>query len=164
MSDIEFEAIDGIAVGAVGPPGKRVFYLQVWAGGSMHSLKLEKQQVAALGAAITELLADVVVDETIALPAVTDPGAPDWVVGTMGLTGFDEATGRVTLVLDEFVREEDAPLGRRAQFGLTMAQLAALSVGCDEAVSGGRPPCPLCSRPMDPEGHVCPKTNGSSKH
>ncbi|HVF19362.1 MAG TPA: DUF3090 domain-containing protein [Mycobacteriales bacterium] len=27
-------------------------------------------------------------------------------------------------------------------------------------VAAGRPPCPLCGLPLDPEGHVCPRQNG----
>lgn len=27
-------------------------------------------------------------------------------------------------------------------------------------VSAGRPPCPFCSQPLDPEGHICPRANG----
>jgi uncharacterized repeat protein (TIGR03847 family) len=27
-------------------------------------------------------------------------------------------------------------------------------------VAAGRPPCPLCSLPLDPAGHVCPRQNG----
>lgn len=27
-------------------------------------------------------------------------------------------------------------------------------------VSAGRPPCPFCEGPLDPEGHVCPRANG----
>jgi uncharacterized repeat protein (TIGR03847 family) len=27
-------------------------------------------------------------------------------------------------------------------------------------ISAGRPPCPLCDEPLDPEGHICPRTNG----
>jgi len=27
-------------------------------------------------------------------------------------------------------------------------------------VAAGRPPCPLCGNPLDPEGHVCPRQNG----
>jgi uncharacterized repeat protein (TIGR03847 family) len=27
-------------------------------------------------------------------------------------------------------------------------------------VAAGRPPCPLCSLPLDPEGHICPRQNG----
>ena len=27
-------------------------------------------------------------------------------------------------------------------------------------VSAGRPPCPFCANPLDPDGHVCPRANG----
>jgi hypothetical protein len=30
----------------------------------------------------------------------------------------------------------------------------------EELVSSGRPPCPICGQPMDPDGHVCPRSNG----
>jgi uncharacterized repeat protein (TIGR03847 family) len=28
-------------------------------------------------------------------------------------------------------------------------------------VAAGRPPCPLCGQPLDPQGHLCPRRNGS---
>jgi uncharacterized repeat protein (TIGR03847 family) len=28
------------------------------------------------------------------------------------------------------------------------------------AVAGGRPPCPMCGQPLDPQGHLCPRRNG----
>jgi len=27
-------------------------------------------------------------------------------------------------------------------------------------VGAGRPPCPLCGQPLDPQGHICPRRNG----
>jgi uncharacterized repeat protein (TIGR03847 family) len=27
-------------------------------------------------------------------------------------------------------------------------------------VASGRPPCPLCGHPLDPQGHICPRRNG----
>ena len=27
-------------------------------------------------------------------------------------------------------------------------------------VRSGRPPCPLCGNPLDPQGHICPRRNG----
>ena len=27
-------------------------------------------------------------------------------------------------------------------------------------VGAGRPPCPLCGAPLDPQGHICPRRNG----
>ena len=29
-----------------------------------------------------------------------------------------------------------------------------------EVCMGGRPICPLCNQPIDPKGHICPRTNG----
>ncbi len=29
------------------------------------------------------------------------------------------------------------------------------------AVTAGRPPCPICGQPLDPQGHFCPRRNGS---
>ena len=29
-----------------------------------------------------------------------------------------------------------------------------------QVVSAGRPPCPLCGLPLNPEGHICPRRNG----
>ena len=30
----------------------------------------------------------------------------------------------------------------------------------ERVVAAGRPPCPLCGNPLDPQGHVCPRQNG----
>jgi uncharacterized repeat protein (TIGR03847 family) len=30
----------------------------------------------------------------------------------------------------------------------------------ERVVAAGRPPCPLCGLPLDPEGHICPRQNG----
>jgi uncharacterized repeat protein (TIGR03847 family) len=27
-------------------------------------------------------------------------------------------------------------------------------------IASGRPPCPLCGQPLDPQGHICPRRNG----
>ena len=27
-------------------------------------------------------------------------------------------------------------------------------------VAAGRPACPFCQQPIDPEGHICPRANG----
>ena len=45
----------------------------------------------------------------------------------------------------------------------TREQGRALSNSCADAVAGGRPDCMLCHRPIDPEGHMCPRANGYQK-
>ena len=161
--NFDVASVDAITVGAIGEPGSRVFYVQFWADGRIVSLKLEKQQVAALAAAINELLADLPPSAAPpAEPDLLDPGAPDWAVGTMAMTAFDESNGRAVLVMNELVPEDEE--GAVARLGLSAEQLAAMAVVGAAAVESGRPPCPLCGRPLDPMGHVCPKTNGSAAH
>ena len=55
---------------------------------------------------------------------------------------------------------DGAPKGAVARFGLTRGQAAALAMRGATLVATGRAACPLCGYPLDPRGHVCPKTNG----
>ena len=43
---------------------------------------------------------------------------------------------------------------------LTREQAAAFAIHATLLVEAGRPPCPLCSLPLAPAGHDCPRTNG----
>ena len=43
---------------------------------------------------------------------------------------------------------------------LTAEMARAFVQRAQRVVAAGRPPCPLCSLPLDPEGHVCPRQNG----
>jgi uncharacterized repeat protein (TIGR03847 family) len=43
---------------------------------------------------------------------------------------------------------------------LTPAAAAGFVERAGRVVSAGRPPCPLCGRPLDPQGHLCPRKNG----
>jgi uncharacterized repeat protein (TIGR03847 family) len=36
----------------------------------------------------------------------------------------------------------------------------AFAERAERVVSAGRPACPLCNLPLDPQGHVCPRQNG----
>ena len=44
-ASFELDAPDHFTAGAVGPPGQRVFYLQAREGGTLVTLKCEKEQV-----------------------------------------------------------------------------------------------------------------------
>jgi len=74
------------------------------------------------------------------------------------------------LIEPEEADEEGAPAPgpepdpAMARFRITRAQAAAFVERANELMKGGRPTCPVCSRPMDPEGHVCPRANGHVKH
>ena len=150
-----------VTVGAVGEPGSRTFYLQARQGDRLVTLKVEKQQVAALCELLAELLADL--PDPGPLPAAHDleePALADWVVGGVQLS-FDTAADRVVLLAEEALQagsaDDEGALGR---LSFTREQAAALIGRGEELVTSGRPACPLCGHPMDPDGHSCPKTNG----
>ncbi|MCB1017515.1 MAG: DUF3090 domain-containing protein [Acidimicrobiales bacterium] len=166
-SSFRFDDPDVFTAGAVGEPGHRTFFLQVAEGSQVVSLKCEKQQVAALAQYLAELLADLPpVAPALSPPALalSEPVLAEWVVGSMGVA-YDDADERFVLVIDELVAEEDEggepePTPGVARLRLTPAQVASFVPWAEELVGQGRPLCPLCGRPMDPEGHACPRTNG----
>ncbi len=50
--------------------------------------------------------------------------------------------------------------GARARFLITRVQAAAFVERARELMEAGRPECVLCALPIDPTGHVCPRSNG----
>ncbi len=174
MSDnpsFEIDSPDHFTAGAVGPPGQRVFYLQSRDAGRLITLKVEKEHVRALAEYLGGLLARV----------KTAPGAPRggteliepleaaWDVGSLAV-GYEESRDRVVVEASELIEPEEEegggpePEPAMARFRITRAQAAAFVERANELMKGGRPTCPVCSRPIDPEGHVCPRSNGHVKH
>lgn len=166
MSDeFEFDGVDRITVGAVGPPGRRTFYLQVRKGMQTLSLVVEKDHVISLAAGTEEIFkASGYPEESIVWDpdsmALEEPIEPAFRVGTLVL-GY--ADSRDLVLIECRAREDSSEPGleeQSARFWITRAQLEALS-GIGMAVAAqGRPACPLCRVPMDPEGHVCYASNG----
>ena len=157
-SSFEISEVDHLTTGAIGPPGQRVFYLQAGQGAQVVTLRLEKAQVAALVAYLAGMLSDMPPPGD--LPTTMDliePVVAEWVVASLGVS-YDEDVDRVIILAEELVEEGDEPA--RARISATREQVAALSMRGAEAVAAGRPPCPLCGQPLDPEGHTCPRLNG----
>jgi len=158
-SSFDLGDVDRLTVGTVGPPGQRIFYLQAGAGAQVVSLRLEKTQVAALVAYLAALLSDLPAPGD--LPAdmdLVEPVVAEWVVGALGVT-YDETTDRILVLAEEMVEEGDEG-GASARVLATREQVAALAAHGAEVVASGRPPCQLCGKPIDPEGHVCVRLNG----
>jgi uncharacterized repeat protein (TIGR03847 family) len=157
-TSFEMPEIDVLTTGTVGPPGQRVFYLQARHGEQVLSLRLEKTQVAALVTYLGALLADL--PPPADLPTdleLVEPVVPEWVVGSLGVS-YDEDIDRVVLLAEELVEEGEE--AAQARITTTREQIAALAGHGAEVVRSGRPPCPLCGQPLDPEGHVCVRLNG----
>lgn len=159
----EFTDPDLFTTGAVGPPGERVFFLQAREGGHLASLKLEKQQVAALADYLAEQLADAPDLESRPSLDLTlvEPAVPEWIVGPLGIA-YDDGVDRFILVAEELVDPPEDQGGSdpaTARFRLRRDQVAAFVDRARTVVEGGRPPCILCGQPVDPSGHACPRSN-----
>jgi uncharacterized repeat protein (TIGR03847 family) len=184
-----YDKPDRFVAGTVGQPGQRTFFLQATAAGRTTSVAPEKTQVEALAERIDELLDEVVrrTSGSAPVPAVAPaeladtaplevPVEEEFRVGTMALA-WDGAEERMILEAQALVEigadsdddleeaeelllqdDENGPPLLRVR--LTGAQARSFAKRALDVVSAGRPPCPLCSLPLDPEGHVCPRQNG----
>ncbi|MGH3321876.1 MAG: DUF3090 domain-containing protein [Streptosporangiaceae bacterium] len=184
----QYDPPDRFVAGAVGEPGERTFFLQAMGAGRVTSVGLEKFQVAALAERLDELLDEVLRQSggkahvpAVAPSELTDerpldqPILEEFRVGTMALA-WDEEHERIVIEAqaagdeeDEEEEEETEPLSDATEgpdvlrVHVTPAVARAFAHRAMEVVSAGRPPCPLCGLPLDPEGHICPRQNGHAR-
>ncbi|WP_431963155.1 DUF3090 domain-containing protein [Actinacidiphila sp. bgisy160] len=184
-----YDKPERFVAGTVGQPGQRTFFLQASAAGRTTSVALEKTQVEALAERIDELLDEVVrrTGGAAPVPAVAPtelldnrplevPVEEEFRVGTMALA-WDGAEERMILeaqalveieaededdleAAEEMLLQDDENGPPLLRVRLTGAQARSFAKRALDVVAAGRPPCPLCSLPLDPEGHVCPRQNG----
>jgi uncharacterized repeat protein (TIGR03847 family) len=55
---------------------------------------------------------------------------------------------------------EAADEGEVLEVHLTPAHARAFAKRAGNVVAAGRPSCPFCGNPLDPQGHICPRANG----
>ena len=169
MSDeYDFDAPDLCTVGVVGEVGQRLFLFYCRQGLNETTVKVEKQQVAVLASYLGRIVREL--GRPGHLPEDLDFYGTEefeWVVGTIGVS-YDEDLDRIVIVLEEVgVDEEDddeddevEDNGRVLRVALSREQAAGFAIHATTLVEAGRPPCPLCALPLDPAGHICPRTNG----
>jgi len=172
-----FRTPDRFIAGTVGEPGSRTFYLQAVHDKRVVSVMCEKQQVAVLAERISALLTEVNRRFGTPLPPESDvidlsplvmPVDAEFRVGTMGLGWDAEAQSVVVELLavsdtayDASVILDDAEEGPDAvRVFLSPESAQEFAARSSRVISAGRPPCPLCDEPLDPEGHLCVRTNG----
>jgi uncharacterized repeat protein (TIGR03847 family) len=177
-----YDPPDRFVAGTVGEPGSRTFFLQARSGPRVTSVALEKEQVALLAERLEELLDEIVrrTGGATTVPAAPPPDSADnapldqpileeFRVGSLALA-WDESRGRIVIEAGAVTDAEDpaeplsddptaeAPDALRVR--LTGKQARAFAARAQAVVAAGRPPCPLCELPLDPEGHICPRQNG----
>jgi uncharacterized repeat protein (TIGR03847 family) len=164
--------------GTVGQPGDRTFYLQASdEAGRTVSVALEKSQVQVLAERMDELLDEIANRATVVVPPEADiddlepltaPVDEEFRVAAMGLAwdGDEDAVVVEAVAAGDEPVEEDAILSDSDEgpdalrVVITPAAARAFVARARRVVAAGRPACPLCSLPLDPAGHVCPRQNG----
>lgn len=174
-SEIDINPVVHITADAIGKPGQRVFYIQAWQSETQAiTLILEKPQVQTLVLGIEQFLAEIQQkfpdlveassEYTEEKMVIVPPVDPLFRAGELGLA-YDADLDKMVLVARELLAEgmepEEASLVR---FWCTRSQLRTLAAWGLTVVNRGRPICPQCNEPMDPEGHFCPKKNGHNRH
>ena len=174
---IELDSIDALGTGAVGEPGQRAFYIQARSESAQLTVLVEKEQVALLATeavAFLDRIADQYPEDLITLPEAVaelrEPTVPLFRARMIGL-GFDPERELVLIELrehseddDEEEAEDDEPAaeheeGYIARIYATRPQVRAMAAHGAGVVAAGRPLCELCSQPLDPAGHRCPRWN-----
>ena len=168
--EVDLRPVTHITTDAIGPPGKRVFYIQGYKGQRTITLIVEKFQIQTLAIGLEQFLAEI----HSKFPDLTDasgdyieanmhinlPVDPLFRVGELAL-GYETEADLVVLVAREVVAEgQDEEDVNVVRYWCTRSQIRAMAHWGLEIASRGRPICPQCGEPMDPEGHLCPKRNG----
>jgi len=175
----EFDHVDVLTTGAVGVPGRRTFYLQARAGTRAVTVRCEKQQAAAISQYLRRALKHLPVPEGQPprnVMNLTEPIDEAFVLGAVALE-FNRSGDHFVLHLREFAAPDDElddddiddeatsfepdddETGSRVRITLNRAQAMAFCEHTDRVVSAGRPDCVYCERPVDPDGHFCPRMN-----
>jgi uncharacterized repeat protein (TIGR03847 family) len=170
QNEIDIHPVTHITTDAIGQPGKRVFYIQGWQNERTITLIVEKVQIQSLAVGLEQFLEEIK-GKFPDLPEasseyseenmrINPPVDPLFRVGEVGL-GYDADSDLVVLVAKELVPEgtqpEDASVVR---FWCTRDQMRAMCHWGLQVAAQGRPVCPQCGQPIDPQGHFCPKRNG----
>lgn len=170
------DPVERFVVGTVGMPGERTFYIQARTGPQVTSVVMEKQQVATLAERVSEIMADVAERFSLELPEAGPvdldpldvPLIEEFRVGAIAF-GWDPATEQMLFELHastgepdldptEIADDEDGPPMLRIR--ATLRQVVDFVARAQKVVAAGRPPCPFCQQPLDPRGHICPRSNG----
>jgi uncharacterized repeat protein (TIGR03847 family) len=144
--------------------------LQGWQNERVITLLIEKIQIQSLAMGLEEFLKEVN-DRYPGVPEAIDaydetkmhihpPVDPVFRVGEIGL-GYDADRDLICLIAREILSGEMQPDDASVvRFWVTRSQIRTMTRWGMDLASHGRPICPQCGEPMEPEGHFCPKKNG----
>lgn len=176
-AQIELNPADWLTAGTVGVPGRRVFMLQASRGKDIYTWILEKEQVVAMARGSYELLAQIgehgmtrellgkgplgastaEFEEAMALKP--DEARHRIDASTISMR-YESGRNLIEISFAASGEEGELEPPSSARIWVSPRQLAAFGVQGMKVVAQGRPLCPLCGHPAEPDGHRCPASNG----
>ena len=173
-----FDPVERFVAGTVGQPGERTFFIQARTGTRLISVALEKSQLEALSLRIQEIIKEVrasypgtPIDKVSRDDApLENPIEEEFRVGMIGLAydperasieiDFQAVTENDPAQDDELIEISMQDQGDLLRVVVTLGMAQAFASRSLNVIGAGRKPCPFCGGPLDPRGHLCPRSNG----
>ena len=161
-----FNSVDRFVAGTVGQPGERAFFIQARKGARLTTVSLEKAQLSALTQRLEIVLNDLrKADFSLRITALPIDDGPlevpiesEFEIGAISLS-WDQSATTMNIELFELTTEDsEAEASLRVQLDISMCD--AFIKRSKSLIHAGRPSCPLCGLPIDPQAHLCPRANG----
>jgi uncharacterized repeat protein (TIGR03847 family) len=172
-----FDPVERFVVGTVGIPGERTFFLQARTGTRLVSVSLEKAQVAAIADRVLQIIREIRLSEPLTViervgyddQPLESPIDEEFRVGVIGLAYVsDRRLIEIDLqAITDSDNADDELLGIDTSSDqdilrvlMTLGYAESFAKRANTVVAAGRAPCPFCGGPIDPNGHLCPRSNG----
>lgn len=149
-----------------GEPGSRTFKLILDAGEAHCSVWLEKEQLFQLGIYLQDAVEAIPKEEMDRESQRQEPGwqgggeEVDFKAGQMLVTHDKPANSFYLLAYEREDPEAESQDPASVSFSISPQQAKTLSENALRICAAGRTNCFLCGQPINPEGHVCPRSNG----
>jgi uncharacterized repeat protein (TIGR03847 family) len=172
-----FDPVERFVVGTVGIPGERTFFIQARTGSRLVSVSLEKAQVAAIADRVLQIIREIRLSEPLIViervgyddQPLESPIDEEFRVGVIGLAYVsDRRLIEIDLqAITDSDNADDELLGIDTSSDqdilrvlMTLGYAESFAKRANTVVAAGRAPCPFCGGPIDPNGHLCPRSNG----
>jgi len=172
-----FDPVERFVVGTVGIPGERTFFIQARTGSRLVSVSLEKAQVAAIADRVLQILREIRLSEPLTViervgyddQPLESPIDEEFRVGVIGLAYVsDRRLIEIDLQAitdsdnadDELLEIDTSSDHDILRILMTLGYAESFAKRANTVVAAGRAPCPFCGGPIDPNGHLCPRSNG----
>jgi uncharacterized repeat protein (TIGR03847 family) len=151
-----------------GEAGQRTFRLALEAGRARCSIWLEKEQLFHVGVYLQEVIGSLSSED---LQGESLPGEQEWSGESTSIEmkpnqislNHDGVSNSIYFLAYESNEPESVEEPKSVSFWITVSRAITLTEEILRICAAGRPQCFLCKLPINPDGHVCPQSNGHSR-